>query len=457
MPVEIGAATRPNICVDFGTAYSKASIYFGSSPLASPLPLGAIVGAEHALLAPSAMYVEGGQVFFGPAALEHARDAVDFKRDPILSFKMLLSAPEIEHTLALRLNPAVDPTRQLNYRDALVLYLAYLDQIVRAAIASEPRFPAHASEAPRRLTSPPWRSRDAHAILERIFDQASIVSMRLGADLIAPGGIAVPKAREALNYATTAVSDSKFEGVVLEAHAAAVAYASLAPSPSRYVMIVDMGAGTTDIAAFEFEPGAAEATLAEVSEARQCSVLAGDELDNILIELFMRKNPSRRLDAEDRRWRALRLAAKKLKREIFQTKESVFEHARQRRRLRRDTLMKDSSFRAFKRALVDTIANSLRALAAKTKSANAKDITVLLAGGGSNLPFLSDLVRAAAARGKVRARLTIERLGASWASPHWSDPSIAGAFPQVAISMGGALACMPAPPKAAAAVLAATG
>lgn len=84
---------RMRVCLDLGTALSKASLFLGEDlpprSATAPLPIGFACGAEHPLLAPSAMYVDGGRIYFGPIALERARGSGEARRLPILSFKMV--------------------------------------------------------------------------------------------------------------------------------------------------------------------------------------------------------------------------------------------------------------------------------------------------------------------------------------------------------------------------------
>lgn len=231
-----------------------------------------------------------------------------------------------------------------------------------------------------------------------------------------------------------------FGGVVFESASAASAYANFARASEQLVLVIDMGAGTTDIAAFERDSAVAPAKLAEIAAANQCCTLAGDELDNILIDLFVRSGGNRGLAAEDRLWRAVKLAAHSLKHDLFERGESVFRDRNKKCiKVSRSALEKDPSFRAFCNALTHIVAVSLTPLRARAQEMGAKSITVLLAGGGSNLPFLSKVIRAAAARAKVKLKLKIERFGANWSLPHRRHP-FGGVFPQLAIAMGGALA-----------------
>lgn len=430
------------VCLDLGTAMSKATVYLGAHDNdVAPLPIGLAAQAEHPLLTPSAMYVDDGRIFFGPAALKRAASGVEARRNPIVSFKMVLSAREIEPTLAMKLSRSVDPESVLCHRDGLVLYLAYLDQLIRAAVAADPGVPASAADAPRRLTSPNWQSFDeAGRIVSLLVDEAAAVSRDLGATLRAPEGVSLVQVQKVLAAARAQPKRGAFGGVVFESTSAAWSYASFARARDPLVLVIDMGAGTTDIAAFVRDAAVAPAKLAEIEESNQCCSLAGDELDNILIELMVRAGGRRALAAEDRLWRGVKLQARALKHDLFERGEAVFRDQKNKRiRLKRSAFERDPAFRAYRAALTLTLAESFAPLTARAKGCGANAITVMLAGGGSNLPFLPNVVRDAAKRAKVKLKLKIERFGANWSLPHRRHP-FDGVFPQLAIAMGGALA-----------------
>ncbi len=442
--VSLDVGIRPGagacVCVDLGTALSKASIFLGgdlpASAAVAPLPIGAASGAEHPLLTPSAMFVDEGRIYFGPAALKQAHGVVDTRRSPILSFKLVLSAQDVEATLGLKLGRTIDPTGSLRHRDALVLYLAYLDQLVRAAVAAEPGLPAAVADAPRRLTSPHWQDQsEAGRVVSRLVEEAAAVSARLGAALLDGGGVSVAQASEALERGRAATKTGYFEGLVFESHSAASAYANFAVTTVPHILVVDMGAGTTDIAGFEVEGRAPRCVLTEIQAARQCCVLAGDEIDGILMDLFVRAGHAQGVDSKDALWRHVRLGVRELKRDIFSKGSAVFKYGRRQITVTREMLAADPSFKAFCRALTETVRDSLELVAAKAKREGA--VTILLAGGGSNMPFLADLVKAAGSRCGLKVR--VEAFGTNWTLPHRHHP-LAGMFPQMAISMGGALA-----------------
>lgn len=437
-----GDLSRARICIDFGTALSKASICLDPMlPLevgVKPLPIGAISGAEHPLLTPSVLYVDNGRLFFGPTAFEHARRGVEDLRDPLLSFKTVLGAKNLDEALASKLPPSVDPTGTFRQRDALALYLAYLDQLIREAIELAPNIPNTAISAPRRYTSPVWRpGSGVEKVFERIFNESAAISQKLGNLLLGPAGISIAQCRDALDKAAAAPGDARLETGVFEPHAAAAAALAFTNAPTRFVMVFDMGAGTTDIAAFDFDERADPPSLSEIKEARHASALAGDEIDRILIELMLRKANVRRGEEEEIKIRRIaRLAGRELKRELLATGKCSLRLGWRTISVRASDLMEDERFRQYLGALAGTIANSLAAVA---QHANGEVIDVVLAGGGSHLTFLPALVQRGAASLNTPIKLRIGPLSPSNQLYQGIDPSLAPIFPQIAMSVGGAL------------------
>jgi molecular chaperone DnaK (HSP70) len=382
---------RARICIDFGTALSKASICLDPMlPLevgVKPLPIGAISGAEHPLLTPSVLYVDNGRLFFGPTAFEHARRGVEDARDPLLSFKTVLGARNIEEALASKLRPSVDPTGTFSQRDALALYLAYLDQLIREAIDLAPNIPSGAIYARRRYTSPVWRpGSGVERIFEQIFNESAAISQKLGNLLLGPAGISIAQCRDALDKAAQQPGDGMLETGVFEPHAAAACALAFSNQPTSFVMVFDMGAGTTDIAAFEFDETIDPPTISEIKEARQCSALAGDEIDRILIELLLRKSGLERgKDEELRAARMARLVGRELKRELMRDGKCQLRLGWRTISVRASDMMEDERFRAYLGALAGTIAKSLQAVAPRAQARNAEAVDVVLAGGGAHL------------------------------------------------------------------------
>ena len=445
---------RARICIDFGTALSKASICLDPTlPLevgVKPLPIGAISGAEHPLLTPSVLYVDGGRLYFGPIALEFARRGVESDRDPLLSFKTVLGAGNVQEALAQKMPPSIDPTGTFKARDAVALYLAYLDQLIREALELAPNMPPGAANARRRYTSPVWRQGGMvdHAF-EAIFNEAAAISLKLGRLLLSPEGISIAQCKDALDKAAAAPGNGMLETGVFEPHAAAAASLAFTNAPTRFVMVFDMGAGTTDIAAFEFDESIDPPMLSEIKEARQCSALAGDEIDRILIGLLFRKRGHGAVADQQRAIRSTRLSARDLKRDLFAQGKCALKNGWIATTVKIADLQEDPQFRQYLQALGETIARSLSAVTQRAESVGADVVDVVLAGGGSHLPFLPDLVRAAAQHTRTNVRLRVGPLSPANSLYQGVDTSLRGVFPQIAMSVGGALVEMQGRPEAA--------
>jgi len=442
---DTGDISRARICIDFGTALSKAAVCLDPTlPLevgVKPLPIGAISGAEHPLLTPSVVYVDGGRLYFGPIGFEHARRGVENGRDPLLSFKTVLGAKNLDEALATKIKPSVDPTGTFTHRDILVVYLAYLDQLIAEALELAPNMPPGTALARRRYTSPVWRPGSGiEQVFERIFNEAAAISFKLGRLLLSREGVSIAQTRDALDKARANPADGMLETGIFEPHAAAAAALAFTTQPTNHVMVFDMGAGTTDIAAFEFDDRMDPPTLSEIKDARQCSALAGDEIDRILIELMMRKaGIEKGKEEEERAARIARLAGRGLKHELMRTGRTALKLGWRTLQVRAQDLQEDERFRAYLAALMRTIAVSLQVVVQRAQAMNAGVVDVVMAGGGAHLSFMPSVVQKAADSLQTQVRVRIGPLSPINPIYEGIDPILANVFPQIAMSVGGAL------------------
>jgi molecular chaperone DnaK len=437
-------APQARICIDFGTAISKACLCLDPSmPLDAgvrPIPIGAVAGAEHALFSPSILFVDGGRLFFGPAALHRAQGGIAGGRDPLLSFKTVLGARNVEEALAERIRPSVDPTGTFRQRDALVLYLAYLDQLITEALARMPALPIGVGRARRRYTSPVWRPGGGQdRVFEAIFNEAASVSAKLNRLMLANEGLSIAQCRDALDKARLQPGNGRLETGVFEPHAAAAASLAYTNEPSRIVMVIDMGAGTTDIAAFEFDERSNPPALTEIKDARQCSGLAGDEIDRILMGVLLRKRGGNSNEQNSQFLRAMRLHVRDVKREFFARGSITLKDGWRSLAIKAGDLTGDPQFQKYLNALGQTFVVSLAAIAARARASQVNMVDIVLAGGGANLPFLPQLVRAAAQTAAPGLAMRAGPLSPSSDLYNRVDDYFADVFPQIAISIGGSL------------------
>ncbi|MBL8544351.1 MAG: Hsp70 family protein [Hyphomonadaceae bacterium] len=438
MTTQLGPA---RVCLDFGTSFSKAALFAPASTIAEaarPLALGAAAGADTAWLAPSVLFVDEGRIFVGPPALARARAPGRRRADPIVSFKTIFAARDLEAALALKTPASIDPTRTLSFRDAVVIYLAHLDRLVRAALTREGLEPL--AQAPRRYTTPIWRTRDdADRIIGRLFDEAIVVSAKLADALIGAEGVSIAQTKAVLADAHAQAGAGALETSVFEAHAAAAAYAAFAPQTPRFFLLLDMGAGTTDIAGFERIERDGEILMSELRPARQSCGLAGDEIDQIIVNLAAAKRSPRDAEAAHAHWRALRLGARAAKRELFAAGRAQLTTPHASITVTRDELMRSAPYKALQAALAAIIEPSVTEVSRQAGVANAEAPVILMAGGGANTPLLKDALIAAAHKAGLQNKLKIERVGEDWRLPLSADPDLKSLMPQLAIALGGAL------------------
>jgi molecular chaperone HscA len=439
-----GISPHARICIDFGTALSKACICLdATAPLdvaVRPIPLGLVSESDHPLLTPSVLFVENGRLYFGPTAFGYAHRGVGMNRDPLLSFKSVLGAIDLDGAVSAKLPPSIDPTGTFRQRDALVLYLAYLDQLILEALKRMPNMPPEAARVRRRYTSPAWkRGGEVDRMFAAIFNEGAAVSQKLGRLLLSPDGISIAQCRDALEKAAAAPADGNLDTGVFEPHAAAAAALAYTNSPARFVFVFDMGAGTTDIAAFDFNETVEPPTLNEIQEARQSIPLAGDEIDRILVDLMMQKRGATNRDDDIRLKRMLRLHARGLKKALFVEGKCVVKDPRKTTALRLQDLAEEPQFRDFVTKMGHSVARSLAVVAQHARAANTPMIDVVLAGGGSHLPFIPEMVRSVGAQAAPGIELRVGPLSPANVLYSGVDEYFVAVFPQIAMSVGGAL------------------
>ena len=116
--------------IDFGTAYSKASIWVDGQTRPMLLDLARPATGGRGVLLESTLYIAAdGIVYMGPKAIEVSRLEDDPNRRRFDWPKQVLSIAGVEG-LSARADADIDPTRSFKNRDLLTLYLAYLTAMI---------------------------------------------------------------------------------------------------------------------------------------------------------------------------------------------------------------------------------------------------------------------------------------------------------------------------------------
>lgn len=432
-----------SLCIDFGTAYSKAAV----APMGAwakfdpgsirPLTIGGVESGNPFLL-DSAVFIDDHNVLLGRSAIARAAQLEHTKRQALKSFKTLLSAPDLERTLGLNLPLPVDPHRRFHLRDMIVLYLAFLTRAIDRAIAVDPVISWSPGPMERRYASPAWRGAGGkilHGIIVGLFGQARRVQEALGDALLAPEGIEITAALAACRDAREAGPDPSWKmGMIFEATAAA-AYSSIGlEDTASHLIVVDMGAGTTDFAAIARGPS----SLHEIPEARVTLTRAGDFIDRVLLNLAVENCPSLKTPAQQAElWRALAGAVREIKENLFHDNRAAIRHAGKTITVNIKDLSRDKDFREFEKLLTRAFERGLDAALSRAKSDGEQEIDAIAVGGGAAAPFIQELIK----KRKVgKVRVTPRPATPEWAHAPAFGGNLAPIFPQLAIAIGGALA-----------------
>ncbi|MBX9745777.1 MAG: Hsp70 family protein [Hyphomonadaceae bacterium] len=439
-----GEANIWRTCIDFGTAASKASTcsaWDKTGPLYAhvhPLRLGAICQEPNPYVAESALLFDAGRVFFGWNARKRAADQPP-DTEVLHSFKTFLASADLSEALSLKLKRTVDRSGRFSQRDALTLYVAYLLRLTERAMALDANLPREASQGLRRYAYPTWRTgAAANTMLAEIFDVASSLSDTLGEQMLSPQGAPADAALEALQRARPSPGRGRIEAGVYEAQAAAECHFAYTRGLPHHVIVFDMGAGTTDITSFEFRETPEGHTMREIANSRRTILLACDEVDKLLMSFILDRAKLASSHA-NRLWRHLALRRRQLKEELFAQGATSFDWENKRYGVHLNDFRRDQHFQAFCAAIEQNFKYCLTQVELRAAAAGHTEVGVILAGGGASLPFVQKMAMRARPSARGIKKLLVQPLVPTWAK----DPSfkhLANIFPQVSISIGGAVA-----------------
>lgn len=427
------------VCVDFGTANSKAAaVRRDERDPRAVRPL-IISDAANPFLLPGLLIVDPDEkrVLFGQTA-QRVAGGLPANREALRSFKTLLGARDLSRSVRTLLPPGIDPTRQFRQRDLLVLFLAYLLRGVARAIERDVTVRAAGSRGfALRYTRPDWNRAAAaghNREIAAMFKDAAGIAEELAPSLDA-GIVSVDSALAALDAASGRRVDLEVEGAVFEAAAAAFACLESTGPRSAGVLVLDVGAGTTDIGAIGF--GGDDAW--EIGEARRTVSQAGDAIDVALLNLVIERSRLRGVDARARAWRDLLVDVRAGKEHMLTSGKAAFRVGDRVVRLSAREAMEAPDIAAAFDAIEDAFLDGLQAAAEAVRNAGGTTLTVVAVGGGAALPAVQAMARSGRPKG---VRLRIERAPSvpDWAQKTAFGGAFAPIFPMMAVAIGGASA-----------------
>ena len=398
---------------------------------------------------------DDGRLFVGSEAVERSMNygAEPATRRPLDSLKQEISQVDpVDGSAELqrKLPEEVDPTSTLTYADAVIIYLAYLTDLATGAVAGR----LGTRYVRRRFTVPCWQSTQRGWAAE--FLGRSLLRAQLLADTFRDRwreGIPVEQVAYAVRGA--AAHDGKLTWLAatgsddvtdwargtLEALGAASARMWRERSERDLMLVVDVGAGTTDLSLFWVVQHGASHRAFPIVDGNSGIRQAGDTLDRLLVEAVLRKAGLGVDEAGERARRGLRRkGVRQMKERLFQVgslTETLVNDAEVT--LTREEFIESEGVRSFEELIAEKIRKLLEGVHESwEKAAAEKGITLVLTGGGCDLPMITALKdrpwrlreRAVSFRVARRVPRSVEDR---------FDASFIQVYPRLAVAMGGAL------------------
>lgn len=434
------------LCIDFGTSFSKAfaSIDNGTDrPLLVDMPIGNGIGGDR-LVTPSEMLIDEEHIYFGSRArqrLNETEQAADRLIDSIKQYITLNS--DVSSLASSRLDPIQEPTQCLSRRDILVLYLANLMQLAEIALVNIGQSP----NVRRRFAHPAWPdgTKDKNETEMRKL-MAEAVMLARSVEKGFADRLPVRQARILLDQLK--VMDEKFLPLnlihepVREATAAgAGALLGASEGVREKYLIVDIGAGTTDVAGFHCvnNPDWDRSRVWEITGAAKAKNMAGNVLDNALQKLTLIKSS---LVEGSEEYRQAGLAIRRDRR-IY--KEQLFNNGSVIIPLPTDETVTITlpEFLAYDPVVSFTsaIVGMVGEAASVVQGSEGGRIKLVATGGGASLPVIKQLAEVGVdADGR---HINFELSDAIAEGVRETNPDLVDPYPQIAVALGGSLPNLP--------------
>ena len=404
------------LCLDFGTAKSKAfaaSVEQDENP--DPLLLELGLGRQDGDIDGSAYTVSSsvwisdeGLVFVGSQALRHSMNSYSTgtHRRRLDSLKQQLTlAGGVQNLSSRRLEPEINPTKvDLTYEDALSVFLAYLTDLALTELSVH----GYSRYIKRRFTIPSWQP------AQRAWASAALAKCVARGQLLADtfrgrwkDGIPADELKSMISAASAHDLELRylldgcdgaggsFPSGLLEPLAAGSGRIWADNAARNLVLVVDVGAGTTDFSLFWVVQNTVNDTRKAfpVAPGSDAIRMAGDILDDILLnELLSQTHGSASSSMRPHIETALRL------RGLRRLKEQMFVNGKLEVTLVTDQIVSIELEDFLRNERVEAVGKELEKAIARflgvvhTSFSGATDnALVVLTGGGARLPMIKAL------------------------------------------------------------------
>ena len=286
-----------HLCLDFGTAMSKAFAWDKDADMPMPLRIGHAAGepASSPYALNSSIFINrDGRVFFGQTAVNFAAAADPERHQAFQSIKDILTVgpmTDLREPVPNLYNPGEHP---ISRKDVVALYLAFLTDSALLALWEDHQ--EGSRNVPRSYTKPVFdQVRDKWAT--NILNECAAVGQAL-ADRFSgqwASGILLDDLRKVIAVAEASTQEKHIvveSGVLPEPVAAfASRVRNIVPEQHRrrLMMVIDAGAGTTDFAMFARVEDEGGMRLFRIKGSVTTIRVAGDSVDDALMDYLLQQ------------------------------------------------------------------------------------------------------------------------------------------------------------------------
>ena len=429
------------LCLDFGTSFSKAyACRIDSSddvPRLIDVSFGEIGDSSTRYFLPSELFINDEVVYFGVAA-RRKFETVEAEQDRLIDSPkqyMTLGTEVADlHQKPLRIEQ--DPSQSLSQRDALVLYLAHLNGMTERSLREQNL----TSDVKRRYAHPAWDETTADAnstAMARMMAEAVVLTKCFPKEF--EKNMPLAMARDITRQARAMEDeDLPFQLLVdpVREATAAGAGALMATRESRrqaYV-ILDIGAGTTDVAGCVCVNNPAEdyVKVAEVTGASKAIRRAGNNIDSILLNGILERSSLAKGTTEYGR------ASLALRKSIREYKETLFNDGTLFAELTTDEVVEIELATFLEMREVKKLFHDIKAIVTSAAFAVVGDdgsVFLVPTGGGSKLPIVDNLASSPIEQNGNGIRLRLrETMPEDLRNAY---PQLVNIYPQLAVAIGG--------------------
>ena len=428
------------VCLDFGTAMSKAFAIQGySTPI--ELALGKRAGSSGYPVESSLFISDDGILYFGPQAVELGTVDVALGRARFDSPKARLSMGQQVDIHRAAIGKEFNPTDiPMTEGEMITLYLGYLTDLATSELEAQ----GYSRYCARRFARPCWsedRNRWAEPLLRRMLAQAQVLADTFHDQW--GEGIPLTKVKLAMEkLRDLAVLPDYLLGEGIPEPVAAAASLMLTDEAQREMfLVIDVGAGTTDFGLFllQHNPAKDICLVRIVPGTIMYLPQAGNRVDDLLKFFVLELEGIDVATPEGEHNRTFLQSNIRLYKEKLFRDRIVEVHLANSSRVvvDCDAFLASSRLKAFGQLLQDNVAAVLNSVGDGFLDLMRDSyLNVVLTGGGADLPMVQSLAKDVI---EVRGRRIMRR--PTLHVPAWiteRHPQFVPQYPQLAVAIGGA-------------------